>query len=77
MFCSLKKLESLGFSSAAFTWIYSYLTGRSQAVMSEDGVLSEWIFTTAGVQQGSVLCPLLFSFIVNIRDRLRCATGLC
>ena len=37
----IRKLKSLGFPDGALTWIHSYLTGRSQAFMSEDGVLSD------------------------------------
>ena len=59
-------------------WICSYLTGHSQAIVVDDGALLDWLFTTADVPQGSVLGPLLFSFfIVDIRNKLKYAKGVC
>ena len=38
----LRKLHSIGFSGSALHWIASYLTGREQAVISDDGTLSSF-----------------------------------
>ena len=62
----LVKLRSLGFGESALRWFFSYLTGRSQAVVNNAGGCSGWLTTATGVPQGSVLDPLLISDLSNI-----------
>jgi hypothetical protein len=45
-------------------WIKEFLLGRSQRVRV-DGQLSEEVRVTSGVQQGSVLGPLMFLAYIN------------
>ena len=44
--------------------IQSYLSNRSQLVTA-NGINSEWLPTTEGVPQGSILGPILFNIYVN------------
>lgn len=61
----LSKLASLGVGGNLLRWIASYISGRRQRVRV-DGKLSDWVTTTSGIAQGSVLGPLLF--LIYIQD---------
>ena len=60
----LAKLKALGFTSSALDWIDSYLSKRSQQVITDKGE-SSWIELLNGVPQGSILGPLLFTILVS------------
>jgi hypothetical protein len=60
----LEKLKLYGFDRGAVQWIWSYLTYISQALYI-DGSLSSLLPLEAGVPQGSILGPLLYTIFTN------------
>ena len=60
----LAKLQSAGFKNDSLSWIKSYLTDRSQKVVTGSAE-SGWENVINGVPQGSVLGPLLFTVLVS------------
>ncbi|CAK1585439.1 unnamed protein product [Parnassius mnemosyne] len=60
----LAVLRSINVSPAATDWFRSYLFGRRQCIRIED-TYSSWCSLDAGVPQGGVLSPLLFSIFIR------------
>ena len=60
----LAKLKAYGFKNSALKWIESYLSNRSQQVITDKGE-SSWTELLNGVPQGSILGPLLFTILVS------------
>ena len=67
-----QKLASYGLNGKLLTWLTDFLLGRLQRVVL-NGEVSEWLEVTNGVQQGSVLGPLLFILYINdIAEASKC-----
>ena len=65
------KLKAAGLCDDALSWVSSYLSGRSQKVVTGTRE-SGWEATINGVPQGSVLGPLLFTVLVSdIKDAIK------
>ncbi|CAH2084018.1 unnamed protein product [Euphydryas editha] len=68
----LALLTRYSISAPAIKWFSSYLRGRKQAIRTDEGT-SDWCEVSAGVPQGGILSPLLFSLFINsITSYLKC-----
>ncbi|CAG9091136.1 unnamed protein product [Plutella xylostella] len=73
----LAVLECHKISVPAISWFSSYLRGRQQAIRNGPSVVSDWADLTAGVPQGGILSPLLFSTFINfVTSNLHCSYHL-
>ena len=67
----LAKLQAAGLCPDALAWVSSYLSGRSQKVVTGTRE-SGWEGIINGVPQGSVLGPLLFTVLVSdLKDAIK------
>ena len=67
----LRRLYDLGFTHHTLQWFHDYLLYRQQAVIDENGNPTDFITTSSGVPQGSVLGPILFLIYMNsILDKI-------
>ena len=60
----IPKLKHYGIRGKVNSWIESFLSGRTQAVIVE-GEKSTYLPVDSGVPQGSVLGPSLFLYYIN------------
>ncbi|CAG9114816.1 unnamed protein product [Plutella xylostella] len=64
-------------SDPAVSWFSSYLRGRQQAIRCGPSDISDWADLSAGVPQGGILSPLLFSTFINlVTSNLLCSYHL-
>ena len=65
---TIVKLYKLGFSKPFLKWLLSYLSGRSQFVQIDDRK-SSYQSSQYGVPQGSILGPMILTYMYQIYTR--------
>ena len=73
----LAALVQLGFTKSDLQLIHSYITGRTQAVLDEDGTESDYMDTSSGFPQGSSRGPIFFLVIINFLPKILKFCKLC
>ena len=66
---TIVRLYKLGFSKPFLKWLLSYLSGRSQSVQIDDRK-SSYQSSQYGVPQGSILGPMILTYMYQIYTRL-------
>ena len=61
----IKKLLLYKFDKKSVKWFTNYLSGRTQMVKLENGIISTSLGIKMGVPQGSILGPFLFLIYIN------------
>ncbi len=67
----ITKMHSIGFSKHILHWILAYLTNRKQFFRIDDK-FSEKLETRFGVPQGSIMRPLIFTYVSDLQDKVQC-----
>ena len=62
------KLKRLSVNPYIVNWIINFLSKRQQRVVV-DGIITNYVDINRGVPQGTVLGPILFSIMVNMKYR--------
>ena len=63
--CLLTKLAHYGIQGDAHRWIRPWLTLRTQPVVVDGEISSDFVRIKSGVPQGTVLGPLMFCSYIN------------
>ena len=67
----LQKLHAIGFSKHSVNWFRSYLINRTFLV-NLGNIFSQLACVTSGVPQRSILSPLLFIYINEMSQAVKC-----